>query len=154
MAADSAFASVDELDGAAICVVQGTTGEAWLSGLADRPGITDIQRPPDATTVTRPNDESCLDALADGTVAAAVTADLGPADLAVREMIRALPGAAIIEERYLIVDRDAGDVRSLLAEIDAAIEAARADGTLADLARSRFGGYDLSAPPSASPQEE
>lgn len=152
--ADSDIVSLDELDGMAICVVEGTSGEAWLAGTTDDAGITFTHGPPAAAAVIRTDDESCLDALADGTAAAVVPADLGPADLAVRGGIRALPGVAITEERSLFVDRDAGDAAALLTELDAAIEAARADGTLADLARSRFGGYDLSAPPSATPKEE
>jgi ABC-type amino acid transport substrate-binding protein len=147
-------ASVGELDGSTICVVAGTSGEAWLAGGLHELSATPIQRPPDAAAMTRPDDESCLDALVDGSVAAALTADLGPAELAVRGGIRALDGPVLTEERGFIVDREAGDVDALLEAIDAAIEAARADGTLSDLARSRFGGHDLSAPPPLAPQEE
>lgn len=151
---DSAFGSLAELDGTDICVVTGSSGEAWLASDFDGPSATFIQRPPDAAAVTSPDDESCLDALAEGSVAAIVTADLGPAELAVRGDIRVLGGPVLTEERGAIVDPGWGDVDAFLDAVDAAIEAARADGTLTDLARSRFGGHDLSAPPSPIPPEE
>lgn len=145
--ADSPLESVAGLSGSGICVVSGSSGEAWLAGRAGGPGIRQGVDPPSVEVVMRPDDEACLDALAGGTVAASVTADIDPAGLAVRGSIRVLGGPVLTEERRAVIARDAAGAEALLGAIDAAIEAARADGTLSDLARSRFGGHDLSVLP-------
>jgi ABC-type amino acid transport substrate-binding protein len=132
--------SLDDLVGLSVCAVAGTTGEAWLTGH------------PDNVPLIRPDDAACLEALATGTAAAAVTADLGPADIKVRGDIRALGPPVTSEPRSVLVDRQAGDPTALIHEIDGAIASARDDGTLADLSRRYFGGYDLTVAP-AEPQE-
>jgi ABC-type amino acid transport substrate-binding protein len=137
---DSELRSLDALAGLPVCVVAGTTGEAWLTGR------------PDVIPLARPDDEQCLDALATGTAVAAVTADLGPADIEVRGDIRALGPPVTSEPRSVLVDRQAGDPTALIHEIDRAIQSARDDGTLTDLSRRYFGGYDLTVAP-AEPQE-
>lgn len=146
-------ARLDDLAGSAVCVVRGSSGEAWLTG---RPvdSATPLVPPPAATADLEPDDDACLDALAAGTVSAVVTASLDPAGLAVRGDLRAIGGPVLTEERRAFVPLGGGDATELLHALDAAIEAARADGSLADLARSRFGGVDLSAPPSSDPVEE
>ena len=137
---DSDVRSLDALSGLPVCVVAGTTGEAWLAGR------------PDVIPLARPDDDACLDALTTGTAAAAVTADLGPADIEVRGDIRALGPPVTSEPRSVLADRQAGDPTALIHEIDGAIQSARDDGTLADLSRRYFGGYDLTVAP-AEPQE-
>jgi polar amino acid transport system substrate-binding protein len=136
---DSDLRSLDALAGR-VCVVAGTAGEAWL---AARPGVIPI---------ARPDDETCREALATGTAVAAVTAELGPGDINVRGDLRALGPPVTSEPRSVLVDRQAGDPTALIHEIDRAIQSARDDGTLADLSRRYFGGYDLTVAP-AEPQE-
>jgi ABC-type amino acid transport substrate-binding protein len=130
----------DDLAGLSVCVVAGTTGEAWLAGR------------PDLVPLVLPDEAACLEALAAGTAAAAVTADLGPADIKVRGDIRALGPPVTSEPRSVLADRQAGDPTALIHEIDGAIASARDDGTLADLSRRYFGGYDLTVAP-AEPRE-
>jgi ABC-type amino acid transport substrate-binding protein len=137
---DSDLRSLDALAGLPVCVVAGTTGEAWLVGR------------PDVMPLARPDDEACLGTLATGTAVAAVTADLGPADIAVRGDIRALGSPVTSEPRSVLGDRQAGDPTALIHEIDGAIQSARDDGTLADLSRRYFGGHDLTVAP-AEPRE-
>lgn len=143
---DSAVVTVADLAGSSICVVAGSTGEDWLRQAPVRSATPTVPAPA-ATATTLPDDDACLDALAAGAVQAAVTASIDPAGLATRGDVRAVGGPVLTEERGAVIDPFAGDPAELLAAIDTAIEAARADGTLADLARARFGGVDLAAPP-------
>ena len=53
----------------------------------------------------------------------------------------------------MLGDRQAGDPTALIHEIDRAIQSARDDGTLADLSRRYFGGFDLTVAP-VEPQED
>jgi ABC-type amino acid transport substrate-binding protein len=148
------FEGLGELAGTSICVVANSTGEAWLTEPGSVRSATPIVQPPAAAMpVIAPDDDACLDALAAGSVSAAVTASIDPAGLATRGDIRAIGGPVLTEERGALVNPATGDPAALLAAIDTAIEAARADGSLADLARARFGGLDLSAPPSTRSEE-
>jgi ABC-type amino acid transport substrate-binding protein len=130
----------DDLVDRPVCAVAGTTGEAWLTSR------------PDATALVRANDAACLEALAAGEAAGAVTDDLGPADIIVRGDVRALGPPVTSEPRSVLVDSQRGAPTALIQEIDRAILSARDDGTLADLSRRYFGGYDLTVAPN-EPQE-
>jgi ABC-type amino acid transport substrate-binding protein len=132
--------SLDDLSGLRVCAVAGSTGEAWLAGR------------PDVIPLARPDEAACLEALATGMAAATVTADVGPADIKVRGDVRALGPPVTSEPRSVLGDRQAGDPTALIHEIDGAIQSARDDGTLADLSRRYFGGFDLTVAP-AEPQE-
>jgi ABC-type amino acid transport substrate-binding protein len=140
----SPAATVDDLAGAPVCAVAGDAGEAWLAGRYG--GVT--ASPITALVVTMPSDAECLAALESGDVAAAVTARLSDAEIGVRAGVRAI-GGPDPEPRVAIVPRPEGapaDPSDLLSEIDGAIAALRADGTLTRLSQNRFGGDDVSVP--------
>ena len=103
--------------------------------------------------LARPDDTACLEALATGIAVAAVTSELGPADVEVRGDVRALGSPVAGEARSLLGNRQAGDPTALIHEIDRAIQSAGDDGTLADLSRRYFGEFDLTVAP-VEPQEE
>ena len=113
MPTDDDLQSLDALAGQPVCVVAGTTGEAWLTGR------------PDVIPLARPDEEQCLDALATGTAVAAVTADFGPADIEVQRGHAALGTPVTSEPGEVLVDRQAGDPTALIHEIDGAIQSAR-----------------------------
>ena len=140
----SAATGVGDVASGPICAVAGDSGEAWLRGSYG--GVA--ASPVTALVVTRATDADCLSALASGAVVAAVTARLSDADLQVRSDIRVIGGPAA-EPRVAIVHRQQGagpDPTDLMRAIDDALAAMRADGTLARLSQSRFGGGDLSIP--------
>ena len=53
----------------------------------------------------------------------------------------------LTEARPVIVGRDGPDPASFVQEINTDLTAMLGDGTLPELSRSRFGGFDLSHPP-------
>jgi polar amino acid transport system substrate-binding protein len=128
-----------DLAGQAICAVEGDMGESWLRGEGDSVPIDG------SVVVTRASDAECLAALADGTVAGLVTAHMGPADLAARPTLAVLRGPPA-EPRAVIAALSSGP-GALMAEVDITIGELLADGTLTQLSKNRFGGYDLSRSP-------
>ena len=78
---------------------------------------------------------------------ALVTANWSDADLAARPALKPVGGPIFTEARPVIALRGDPDPDGIIAEIDRIFAAMRADGTLADFSRSRFGGLDLSKPP-------
>jgi ABC-type amino acid transport substrate-binding protein len=137
--AASGRSTIDDLAAQAICAVGGDMGEQWLRGEGGRTPIDG------SVIVTRMSDAECLAALADGEVAAVVTARMGPADLAARPALAVLPGPP--SEPRAVVAALASQPGSLMAEVDAALGDMLADGTLTQLSKNRFGGYDLSRSP-------
>jgi polar amino acid transport system substrate-binding protein len=141
VSAASGRSGLNDLAGQAICAVGGDVGESWLRGQGGRIPIDG------SVVVTRASDAECLTALADGEVDAVVTARMGPADLAARPTLAVLPGPP--SEPRVVVAALTSQPGSLLAEVDAALGDMLADGTLAQLSKNRFGGYDLTRSPAS-----
>ena len=144
----SQASAVADLTGSTICVVAGSSGEAWLDGAQTGSSATPVVIPPAPSAVRRlPTDDACVADVTAGRSTALVTATSSDADLATRPSLRPIDGPVLTEGRPVIA-RDGGrDPASLIAEIDSMLETMRDDGTLADLSRSRFGGLDLTHPP-------
>ena len=122
----------------------GDPSDAWLRGGYD--GSTPSPSTP--SVITRSDDTGCLAALTAGEAIGALTAHLSDADLQVLGDVRVI-GGPDAEPRSAVVRRPTGpdpDPGSLLAAVDAAFDAMRADGTLTRLSQSRFGGADLTTP--------
>ena len=127
----------------AVCAVSGDGGEAWLRGAYGGAPAAETG----ATIVTRPSDDECLAMIASGEAVAAVTADLTQGDLVARGGLRTLDGPTP-EPRVVIVRAGStgrADPSSLVASIDAALDAMRADGTLTRFSENGFGA-DLTNP--------
>ena len=137
----SAARGIQDLAAGPICAVAGDPSESWLRGGY---GGTNSS-PVTLTVITRGSDAECLSALADGSAHGAVTAHLSDAELRVNGDTREI-GGPDAEPRSVLVRLQAGsepDPADLLAAVDDAIAAMRADGTLTRLSQSRFGGDDL-----------
>jgi ABC-type amino acid transport substrate-binding protein len=139
----SAMTTLAGVHGGIVCAVRGDAGEAWLRGTyggAPAPATG-------ATVVTAASDDACLAMVASGDAVAAVTADLTTGDVAARGGFRTIDGPA--PEPRVIVAPATGtgspDPSALIADVDAALEGMRADGTLARLSENRFG-LDLTKP--------
>jgi polar amino acid transport system substrate-binding protein len=136
----SSATSVADLDGRPVCAVAGDAGVAWLTAGAGQ-GLS-------MSVVQRPSDDACLAALASGEVDGLVTSALTLADLRSRPSLTVVGGPPT-EARSLTAARRT-DPDALIREIDRAIDALRSDGSLSRLSQNRFGGLDLSSPPSSS----
>jgi polar amino acid transport system substrate-binding protein len=143
----STVAAATDLGGKRICVVAGSSGEAWLAGRLPA-GATSVVIAPTAPVVrTEAADRDCAAALTSGAVDAMVTSTYSDSDLAARPTLRTVGGPLFIEPRTMVASREGPDPSALLSAIDDALGAMRSDATLADLSRNRFGGRDLSIPP-------
>lgn len=145
----STASEVADLAGQTICVVAGSAGEAWLVGSATdpQPG-RGSSAPANPVSLALEDDSACLAALEAGNAAAAVSATLAESDLPSRPHYRVVgESPAGWEGRTIVVNAEGGDPASLVAVLNEAIAALRADGTLRALSQSRFGGQDLSVPP-------
>ena len=147
--AATASAATD-LGGQRICVTAGSSGAAWLSGHLDpSSGMAATPPAPSSPVVrTEATDWACLDALTSGAVDALVTSTLSDSDLAARPTLRTVGGPLYVEPRTMVAARAGLDPSALLTAIDDALGAMRSDGSLANLSRNRFGGRDLTTPPS------
>ena len=144
----SAATAPGNLTGSTICVVSGSTGEAWMDGSFLGTSSTDVVTPPKPVTVRRlATDQACAADVDAGSSAALVTAGWSDADLATRPSLKPVGGPVLTEARPVIAIHGERDPTSLIAEIDQILRAMRDDGTLADFSRSRFGGLDLTQPP-------
>lgn len=137
--------SVAALDGGIICVVAGTAGRSWLAPATDTGArVTLVPAPLAAAVRVLPDDQACVADVLDGRSDALVTATMLPADVATNPRLALVgDGPVVAEDRAMLVPADAAGAAILRAELDRVIDGLRADGTLASLARSRFGGEDV-----------
>lgn len=142
----SSIGSTADLAGQRVCVVTGSAGADWLAGGSGVQTLGAVTSPPAAAVaVERPTDGDCLTLLGSGEAAAAVSASLSPTDFAARPSIRPLGEPVLLEVRRVVVPHGPGSA-NLIAALDRALDDLRADGSLADLSRRRFGGSDVTTP--------
>ncbi len=152
----STLTSIEELAGAAVCAARGSVADQWVSGtltLTDPP-VPAAPVPDGLTIVPTTTDSSCIDAVKDGTdgvVAGLVGADDAARAIAAGEPIMALGGPVYHAPIGIAFDRSGPDPASLEAELGAALEALRADGTLSARSIARFEGLDLTQVPGGGP---
>jgi ABC-type amino acid transport substrate-binding protein len=142
--ASAPIARVDDLRGRTVCVVPGGEAAAWLDGTLAAEAVAEPA--PRVTMTSAPTLDACLAKLGDGTAAAAV-ADWGYDTLALPSSIVVAPVLPFAVPAAPRVAAGNPDARLLLDALDHALEAMRADGTLATLSRHRFAGLDLTVRP-------
>ena len=75
---------------------------------------------------------------------ALVTASMLPTDVATNPRLALISDGPVVgEARVMLVPADIPGAATLRDELDRILDGLRADGALADLARSRFGGDDV-----------
>jgi ABC-type amino acid transport substrate-binding protein len=137
----SSATGLSDVSAGPICAVSGDAGEAWLRG--NYGGV--VGTPVTPSIVTAATDDDCLLLVSSGGAVAAVTAHLSDADLQVRAGIRVIGGPGA-EPRAVIAMAETPTGRTttgLIAAVNGALSAMRADGTLTRLSENRFGGADL-----------
>lgn len=137
-------ASLGALDGGAICVVAGSAGRSWLDGVAETTGRVTLVPAPTAAVRVMADDRACVADVLAGRADALVTAAMLPTDVATNPRLALIgDGPVVGEDRAMLVPADIPGAATLRDELDRILDGLRADGTLADLARSRFGGDDV-----------
>jgi ABC-type amino acid transport substrate-binding protein len=137
--------NLDALDGAPVCVVAGSPGEAWLDQQAPGLGLEVLSAAPQALVQAVADEAACFAELGEGGSRAMVTDSLLPADIATRgdvTMVQAAPVA--VEPRPAVVPLAQPGASQLIEKLNSVIAELRAQGTLGTLSRQRFGGQDLS----------
>ena len=149
LAGTGSAGQVSDLAGQSICVVPGSSGEAWVAGRATGTlGEVSVQPPAGVEIQLGADDQACLDKLRAGTVTAIVTQAKTAGDVAaIAGASMVGTGPVLVERRPMLVSGTGDDADTLRDAIDQAITSARLDGTLTELAVRRFGGEDLSAVP-------
>ena len=127
------------LSSARVCVVEGSTGAAWLRG---ETGVGSTPAPTGATVTEAASDDECVAAVTEGSADAMVSATLLADELASRGLHLVVPTPVATESWSAVVKGEA-DASSLLDAVDRAIAGLRTSGRLADMSRSSFGGEDV-----------
>lgn len=141
--ADSAFTSLDDLAGQALCAGASTTYETWLNGGDLGPGIIIYSKAPaNVTVVPLDTDQECAQSLASGRedFAGYVTAvTVVDANIAAGLPVKQLGEAVYNEVLAAAFDKSSSlDSTSLRAEVDKLFTAMHKDGTLSELSTDWF----------------
>ena len=144
VAEKSAIVQPAALAGRSVCVVGGGLAERWLAGTLDLVGGQTTVPPAGARVITRVSADACAAAVQDET-ADAFVADWVFDLPSVPAGLRQLPDAPFVSDVAPAVDPGQPGGETLLAAVDRAIAALRADGTLRSLSERRFGGADVTA---------
>ncbi len=137
-------AQTGDLGGRTVCVVPGGEAAAWLGGSLAADAAA--QPAPAMTTTTAPTLDACLARLTDGTATAAI-ADWGYDVLVLPSGLVVAPVTPFAVPAAPRVVAGTPEAQPLLDAMSAALDAMRADGTLANLSRHRFAGLDLTTRP-------
>jgi ABC-type amino acid transport substrate-binding protein len=137
--------TVPDLVGGTVCVVAGSIGEAWLDPTIEDGVLTVRQPAPAAITIrSMADDDACLRDILDGGSTAMVTDRLLIPDLATIAGVQLVgTGAVASEPRVMVIPTDKRGALAFQHAVEAALAEMRADGTLAQMSRRRFGAEDL-----------
>lgn len=144
VAADSAFASIDDLAGQPVCVATATTYLDWVNGALDLdPADIYAQAPAGIQVVELSTDQECPQAISAGRTefAAYVTSvTVVDSNIAAGQPVRQLGEAVFREPNAVAIDRQSSfETAAFVAAVDDAVKAMHADGTLSALSTQWFG---------------
>ena len=147
VAAESVGAPSDitALDGRTLGVAAGSAGQSWLDMQVGTTGRIALVPAPHSTARVLADDAACVADLLAGGSDAMVTSTMLSTDVATNPSL--LVGSApVVEDRAMLVPANAPGAAALRDELNRILDSLRADGTLANFARSRFGGEVMTAP--------
>ena len=141
---DSTFTSLDDLAGQALCAGTSTTYETWLTGGDLGPGIIIYSKAPTGVTaVPLETDQECAQSLTSGRedfVGYVTAVTVVDANIAAGLPVKQLGDPIYNEVLAAAFDKTSSlDTTSLRAEVDKALTAMHADGTLSVLSTQWFG---------------
>lgn len=142
--ADSAFTTLDDLSGQAICAGLSTTYETWLNGgdIGLPESSIYAKTPANITVVPLDSDQECAQALKSGRTdfaAYATSVTVVNANIAEGIPVRQLGGAVYSEDLAAAFDKSSSlPTTSLIAEVDKLFTAMHEDGRLTELSTKWF----------------
>jgi len=153
-AQDAGIASLEELNGQAICVGTATTYESYLNNDMAALGLPDssiyAQPPTGITVVPLSTDQECAQAIASGRkdfVAYLTSGTVVDENIANGAPVVKVGSPAYSEDLSVAIDRSHRlDPNSLVGKLDEAVKAMHSDGTLTKFSNQWFG-IDLSQAP-------
>lgn len=145
--ADSAYTTLSDLAGKALCVGTSTTYEFWLNGDKASLGLPDssiyAEPPAGVKVVTLPTDQECAQALAAGRTdfdGYVTSGTVVAANIAAGMPVRQLGGAVYSEDLAAAFDKSASlPTDTLRAEVDKLFKSMHEDGRLSALSLKWFG---------------
>ncbi|MGH2522764.1 MAG: transporter substrate-binding domain-containing protein [Anaerolineales bacterium] len=145
-AQDAGIASLEDLNGKAICVGTATTYESWLSGDMEGLGLPEssiyAQPPTGVTVVPLETDQECAQAIASGRtdfVAYLTSGTVVDQNIAAGAPVVKVGSPVYSEDLSVAVDKTHKlDRASLVGKLDEAVKAMHADGTLSQLSMKWF----------------
>lgn len=149
--ADSSLTSLGDVAGKALCVGSATTYEDWLNGKLNLPASSIYAKPPaGVTVVSLETDQECAQALASGRkdFVGYVTSDtVVNANIAAGMPVKKLGTPVFSEDLAVAIDKaHTLNTDALVAELDKAVKAMHADGTLTSLSNKWFAADLTQAP--------
>ena len=143
--ADSGIASIDDLNGQALCVGSATTYDQWLSGDFEGLGLPESSiyaQPPDVTVVPLETDQECAQAIAAGRedfVGYVTSETVVDANIAQDYPVVKVGSPVYSEDLAAAFDRSSSlSTDTLRAEVDELFNAMHADGRLSELSNQWF----------------
>lgn len=145
VAAGSDIATLSQLGGRRVCVVEDGLAARWMNGSLRLSGGIMAPVPRPSELVHEQNIDGCIESLTQGIIDAAVVDWVleGPSS----PELRTLPDVPFAGVASPLVDGSRSGASDFVDELDRAVEELRANGTLRQLSERRFGGSDLSVPP-------
>ena len=151
--ADSGIASIEDLNGQALCVGSATTYDQWLSGDFEGLGLPESSiyaQPPDVTVVPLETDQECAQAIAAGRedfVGYVTSETVVDANIAEGFPVVKVGAPVYSEDLAASFDRSSSlPTDSLRAEVDELFNAMHEDGRLSQLSTEWFGSDLTQAP--------
>jgi polar amino acid transport system substrate-binding protein len=150
--ADAGIDALDDLAGQAVCAGTATTYETWLmGGDLGLPETSIYAEPPaDVTVVSLETDQECAQAIAAGRtdfLAYSTSETVVDANIAAGMPVVKVGDPVFSEDLSVAIDKGHSlPAATLLAEVDAIVQAMHADGTLSQLSTKWFGADLTQAP--------
>lgn len=153
VAADSDFASIEDLNGQALCVGTATTYDSWLNHDMEGLGLPESSvyaEPPDVTVVPLETDQECAQAIAAGRtdfVGYVTSETVVDANIAAGMPVKKLGSAVYSEDLAASFDKTSTlPTDTLRAEVDRIFTEMHGNGKLTELSNNWFG-LDLTIAP-------
>jgi len=142
--ADDPASTLDDLAGSMVCVVAGSTAEAWTGGSVRAETGLLASPPAGLEVMVQSTAQECVAAVVAGTARAAAVDRR--TDVSTGGGVRLLSEPPFESRLVAVVDADEDGAATLVARLNQLFAAMAADGTIRDIGQRRLGGADVTPP--------